>query len=597
MRPDRFRPGWALLLTVGLAVPVAIGAIKGEVLLGVLGSVGSLYAGLASFGNVHAVRLRRMLLTSVVVAALAFLGSLVAGSTYVTVLTVTGVAFAFSLYGSTSARNSLVGILGTGILLIVSGLPDTRPLITGLAVLAGGLVETALVALAEPLFPRSIERISVASTFFSLADFVDGIADGNLVPDATPFLEARARLEESHSPETDRLNHLLRVAETLRAGLVGFSRATRRISKEHPEQASEIAGVLAYDLRDLARAIEQGRYNVLATLAARPPQVTDERYGRWVRLIVLAFEEAARPPLPDESEPSPRNRAPVPPILRSLTLQHSLRFALAVGGATLIYRVFEIPLGYWVPLTVTFLLRPDYSTTLQKGFARFVGTFGGVVVASVIASLLPQDRYLLAGLSVIGAWFAFALYDVSFTLYIGALTFYVVLGLASRGSPGATIGYDRTVATILGVLIAVVATFLWPVWESGRIGVVLRDAFRAQVIYGEELATLMHGGSVRASEDLRHRARTTRIEAERLAMATQLEPRWARRADPERVREWVGTLGENAAELLTLHAYALEQRAGRVPDDPALRQRLQHAISEARSMAESPVAESSSNPV
>lgn len=581
----------------GIAVPIAWGALEGQLLLAVLASLGGLYAGLASFGNVHAVRLRRMAWTTLVVSALTVLGSLARGSDLATILAATAAASVFAAYGATSARNSIVGILGTAILLIVSGLPPTGagPLGEGLAVLLGGALETLVLALAGPLFPRSIERRAVAEAFESLARYVEDSAQAPRarVPDATPFHEARSRLEEGAqfrpADEHERLRHALRTAETLRAALVGYAQAQKG------SRLPEVDAQVAHALDDLAKAVLQGRTNVLEVVPE--PIGASPELRRWIGLLNATFEEMARPPVPGESlsaESAPARTAWLGSLaglwssrnLRSITFSHSLRFGATVGIGTAIYRLLEIPLGYWIPLTVVFLLRPDYSTTLLKGLARFVGTFGGVAVASAVAALAHPEPLAASGLAVLGGWFAFALYEVSFTAYIGALTFYVVLGISAQGQPETVVGLERMFSTTVGAALSVVATLAWPLWESGRVRGVLREAFLSQVEYGEALARLVHGGPVDGAEEARHRTRSLRVEAERLLSAAQVEPRWSRAADPDAAARSLEALNENAAILLSLHAQALEQRAGRVPDDPDSRQELQRAISSARLWAD-----------
>ncbi|RYG33787.1 hypothetical protein EON81_17300, partial [bacterium] len=271
--------------------------------------------------------------------------------------------------------------------------------------------------------------------------------------------------------------------------------------------------------------------------------------------------------------------------LRRLSLAHATRFGLALSLGTAIYRLAHLPLGYWIPLTTTFLLRPDYATTVVKGFGRFVGTFLGVLAATLCVQFGPHDPWYHASLAIGAGWLMFAFFEVSFTFYIVALTFYVIVGLAALGRSEVGVGIERTFTTAIGALLAVATTFVWPVWESRRVRGVFREAFQAQMAFGEGLTRLPFSGtSVEQLEELRHQARALRIEAERVVEASQLEPRWSRDREADDAVRWIEQLDGNAAMLLSLHAQALEQRAGRIPEEPQARASLQRAISEARLM-------------
>ena len=79
--------------------------------------------------------------------------------------------------------------------------------------------------------------------------------------------------------------------------------------------------------------------------------------------------------------------------LRSSAFRHALRLAVTVAIAATIDRAFDLPRGYWIPLTVLFVLRPDFGSTYTRGLQRYVGTALGVVLATVItAALHPGPR-------------------------------------------------------------------------------------------------------------------------------------------------------------------------------------------------------------
>jgi len=69
---------------------------------------------------------------------------------------------------------------------------------------------------------------------------------------------------------------------------------------------------------------------------------------------------------------------------------------LAVAIAILVQRAIPLAHGQWIALTVALVLRPDFSSTFTRGFARIIGTIGGAVLASIIAAFHPADAAYIA---------------------------------------------------------------------------------------------------------------------------------------------------------------------------------------------------------
>lgn len=616
VRADRWQPATAALLAISVAIPVLWGTLGGNAHLGVLASIGALYAGLASFGNVHAVRLKRTFLTTLAVALLAVLGMFAGHQDWTAIVGVGVVAFVFAIYGATSSVNSIVGMLGTGIFIVLSApvSSSTSPWVTFAAFLAGGFLQTAVVAIMGPFFPLVAERESVARAYESLANYVrEAEATREVpIPSTIPFNDAHARLGEGivHDEDDEHacLWHVLRVGETLRAAIVGFARAHIRLMEEgghRAAQAHRTLNQLESDFNELADEFRRGHYGTSVSLANPSIAIGDEEYDRWIRLLSLSFQEVAREPAEADRVWTERYRPTrwrdsflnlwASPTLRRVTLTHATRYSLVLAIGTAIYRLAHIPMGYWIPLTTTFLLRPDYSSTVVRGLSRFVGTFGGVVIATLLAIAVAHNPLALAILTILSGWAGFALYEVNFTLYVSSLTVYVILGLVTLGRAEVVVGEERIAATAAGGLLAVAITILWPAWESYKVRSVFQEAFQAQVTFGEALDQLTQVGdpeggdtgeaAISKAEQLRHEARVLRAEAERLLEAAQVEPKWSRQVRPEDAQKWREDLDQNAAVLLSLHALALEQRAGRIPEVPQARAALQHAISCARTRA------------
>jgi fusaric acid resistance family protein len=61
----------------------------------------------------------------------------------------------------------------------------------------------------------------------------------------------------------------------------------------------------------------------------------------------------------------------------SVVLRHALRFGVLTAAAVAVQRLWDPPFGYWIPLTVSVVLKPYAGTTLTRGAQRLTGTSAG----------------------------------------------------------------------------------------------------------------------------------------------------------------------------------------------------------------------------
>ena len=78
--------------------------------------------------------------------------------------------------------------------------------------------------------------------------------------------------------------------------------------------------------------------------------------------------------------------------LRSPSFRHALRWGIGLGVGVATYQVIHLsPHGYWIPLTVLFVLKATPGDTYERIAMRAVGTFAGLVLATAIAELIGRD--------------------------------------------------------------------------------------------------------------------------------------------------------------------------------------------------------------
>jgi hypothetical protein len=144
--------------------------------------------------------------------------------------------------------------------------------------------------------------------------------------------------------------------------------------------------------------------------------------------------------------------------LHGATLRHALRFGAALGIGVAIYRLVGFhDHGYWVPLTILFVLKPEASQTSERIAMRAAGTAVGLVLATALAGVLSDAVIPTTILLTITAALAFALLAIEYALFTTAITVYVVLLTDTLGSPAFDSAGERALGTVLGILVAALA--------------------------------------------------------------------------------------------------------------------------------------------
>jgi uncharacterized membrane protein YccC len=117
--------------------------------------------------------------------------------------------------------------------------------------------------------------------------------------------------------------------------------------------------------------------------------------------------------------------------------------------------------GFWIPLTVLFVLRPSEDETHRRLILRAVGTAVGLAVASLLSEWLHGDEIALAFALTVATGFSYGLLTVQYALFTAAITTYAVLLADTLGEPTLDAAGQRAAATALGIAIAFLAFLLW----------------------------------------------------------------------------------------------------------------------------------------
>jgi Fusaric acid resistance protein-like len=155
--------------------------------------------------------------------------------------------------------------------------------------------------------------------------------------------------------------------------------------------------------------------------------------------------------------------------LRSTNARHALRFGAALATGVAAYWLLGMKEhGFWIPLTILFVMRPEEDETFHRLILRAVGTAVGLVIATALSFWLNDDGIALAIALTIATGFAYGLLTVQYALFTAAITTYAVLLADTLGEPALHAAGQRALATAIGIAIAGVAFLIWSNPRSGE---------------------------------------------------------------------------------------------------------------------------------
>jgi uncharacterized membrane protein YccC len=442
-------------------------------------------------------------------------------------------------------------------------------------VLAGGLWQGALVASSWTLSRGAAERTALAASYDVLSLYAAqpaGSGNGELLLDAMPASEALSDPNPLlRSGERLSLVNLAEEAERIRVSLTAIKAVADAESATGPRSLLQAS---AYALADIAEALsargsrrQREQLRSLARSGERIAAITPPRDAGWrwvaegllgqlrsaIRLSELLL--GAKPPGRAQRPPQLQQRRAQPaaaPRRRPAELRHELlltlracvgpsseaggglwqelvtlraclgpsseagRHALRLGVIAalteLLVRTSGLSHGYWAVLTVFIVLRPDYSSTLQRGVQRAGGTVVGAglgIATALLANVGTPALLVGTGVSLAAAY---SVFTVNFLLLGVFLTDFVVVFLALLGLPADQTALARLAGTGVGAALALIGYVVWPTWAGASAN--------------EKFAVLLEDQGRYAAALLRAYSRPTGDDAARLR-SLQLEGRRA----------------------------------------------------------------------
>ncbi|MGW0392519.1 FUSC family protein [Streptomyces sp. NPDC003042] len=485
LRPSSAPIPWAAVVRAGiaLAAPLAVGFALDEPEYGALVSMGALAGVIGDTADAYRMRILNIAVPQLFGAIGVALGTLVFGHGWIAVGVLTLIALVSGMISSIGSVASVSGLLLLLNAVVGAGLPMPEPWWTApLLLTTGGLFVLALTLLGWPLRGRQPEREAVAGAYRALADTLE-TAGG---PD----------YEEHRREVTLALNHAYDLVLGRRARVHGRSPALVRLLAQlnvliplvEAAPAAHLRGRplppgIPAAVRELATAVEEGRTGTPVLTLPTP-------HSQSERAVDTALRHAAN--IVHLAEPDPYNvddrlgrpaalgvrarRAVRDMMLSEASWRYGLRLALCIGLAQSLVSLIEVERSYWVALTVTFVLKPDFGSVFSRAVLRALGTAAGLVLAAAVLAEVPRgwwDVPVMVGLAALIPAFS----TKGYAFQTAAITPVILLLSDLLNHQGFDLIRPRLLDSLIGCAITLIAGYLlWPESWHTRIGDRLADA-------------------------------------------------------------------------------------------------------------------------
>ncbi|MGW7450430.1 FUSC family protein [Streptomyces sp. NPDC054787] len=486
LKPSAAPIPWAAVAraAVAMSVPLAAGFALDEPEYGALASMGALSGVIGDTADAYRMRVLNIAVPQLLGAVGVTLGTLVYGHGWLAVGVLTLIALVSGMISSVGTVASVSGLLLLLNAVVGAGLPMPEPWWTApLLLSAGGLFVLALTLLGWPVRGRQPEREAVAATYRALADALEAAGGPGAVYD-----ERRRQLTQALNQAYDlvlgrrarvhgRSPSLVRMLAQLNVVIPLVEAAPAAHLRGRPLPPEVPAAV-----RELAAAVEEGR-------TAEPVLELPEAHGPAERAIDAALRHAARIvhlPEPDPYRVDDRlgrpaalrvraRRAVREMVLSGASWRYGLRLALCIGLAQSLVSVIEVERSYWVALTVTFVLKPDFGSVFSRAVLRALGTAAGLVVAAAVLAEVPRGWWTVLVMMVLAALIP-AFSAKGYAFQTAAITPVILLLSDLLNHQGFDLIRPRLLDSLIGCAITLVAGYLlWPESWHTRIGDRLAD--------------------------------------------------------------------------------------------------------------------------
>ena len=139
---------------------------------------------------------------------------------------------------------------------------------------------------------------------------------------------------------------------------------------------------------------------------------------------------------------------------RRTSWRHAVAMAESVGAVVFAITTLDQPHGYWIPMTMTLVLRPYGAETLAIARDRIAGTLAGAVLALIMVLFLPSWTAIVAIIVLLVLLLAYAILGRYAQEVLFLTPFIVLLGTGGVAADTLGLALQRILATLLGTVLA-----------------------------------------------------------------------------------------------------------------------------------------------
>lgn len=556
-----------LRAALALGVPMLIGQLINQRESGLLLGLMAYFVNLANIGGPYQIKAKAMVAATLGIAVSIFVGTLVAKVPALTVVLtfLWGFASGFvSLYGNAGANVGLVVGISFVSAIAQSGDLESALMRSLLCLIAGGWA-MLLSLVMWPFRPYDPLRIALASCFSALANYIQAFA--GKVATTENILEIRQALEtarttlgtlrigqSARSWMNEQLLVLIQDGDRLLGSVIALTEliethfqqqqyhTVQQLVDDALAQISVILQAIAKVISRKPASIDLGNLNRIyealkeqESLQRKAIAGSETDYTTLVALsnLVLMIEKLIKQlqytaqtakSLADHSKRSQRDidrlllvedeqRSLLSLLRENLTLdsaifRHALRIGVSLAVGVILYSITNLPMGYWVTLTIMLVLKPNLGATFQRFFQRVGGTILGAVLAAVLLATITSQP-VLDTIILLTVFFGVSLIRFNYGYSVVFLSIFVLL-IIDIGHP---IGWQfagfRVLNTLIGAGLAFASHyFIWPNWERDRLPSQLATALRECHKYFSDVMAVYQGTKDRDSTIISQRRQT-----------------------------------------------------------------------------------------
>jgi uncharacterized membrane protein YccC len=557
-------------------------------------------------------RARRILYTAIGMAVSAFVGFAIGAHPVVMVFAGAFWGFTGALLVALGSDAGRVGVVSIILLVVTSSTPKSvdEAASAALLIFSGGLLQLLIAVAAWPLQRYKPERTALALAYNEIGRAARERPPTTAPPPVTTSMTdlhlMLYGLRRRESMAIQSLRVLAELAERVRLDILSLAGLREQLpqgelrtrTRELLDMAAEATDDIADALRDettpahafpvladyeaKVTALEAAETESVSTGETADPFLGQLAIAR-LRSLGGALRAATRNAALAGGQGEVRTiqaDAELPTTLRtdsaratlranmtfsSVSFRHAVRCAVCIALAVGIEYGFQISHGYWIPMTVAIVLKPDFGGTLSFGLLRILGTIAGLLLTTIVAHYLMNDVWERIFLVALFCYGFRTLTPVHYGIAVTLITAMVVILLSFRGEAPTETVWIRLINTCIGSGLALIAYGVWPTWERHQV----RPTLATMLDSYRRYFTALLFGSVQARADARVAARLARSNAIDSLTRLEAEP-WKDQALVELSERVFANANRLVRAIMELDAVLRDPAL--VPIDPSLRQ-------------------------